>query len=237
MLADAAVQFTYLDIAALAILAVFAVINAQKGLAGALLRFLPTLLGIILAKKMSSYVIKCIRESFVFPLIMNKILNGLDVGNVVPEMTLSAQTKIIEAMSLPEFIKTILINNNNSVVYQLFNAQTVKEYIAGFFANILISVIITVGLYFIGLLIGKAILKVLNLLNDVPVIGFFSRLGGFAVGLIKGVCILWVVCTVITFFSVRPDAMDFMNKLESSFIAGWIYNNNILLYIILHILG
>ena len=35
-------EFTYMDIAVLAVLAAFAVINAQKGLVGAVLRFLPT---------------------------------------------------------------------------------------------------------------------------------------------------------------------------------------------------
>ena len=49
MITGTAFEFTYMDIAGLAVLAAFAVINAQKGLAGAVLRFLPTLLGILLS--------------------------------------------------------------------------------------------------------------------------------------------------------------------------------------------
>ena len=45
---DLATRFTYIDAAVLIIIAVFALVNARKGLAGALLRFMPTLLGIFL---------------------------------------------------------------------------------------------------------------------------------------------------------------------------------------------
>ena len=79
--------------------------------------------------------------------------------------------------------------------------------------------------------IGKLIIKALDILNDVPVIGFFSRAGGFVVGIIKGICVLWIIGIVITFFSCKPEAVEFMTKLQSSFIAGWIYDNNILLSI------
>ena len=235
MITGTAFEFTYMDIAVLAVLAAFAVINAQKGLAGAVLRFLPTLLGILLSWKMTSHVIKYVRESFIFPLIMKKISAGLDFGNIIPEMTLSAQNSIIEAMKVPGFIKNALISNNNSVVYNLFNAQTIKDYIAGFFANILISGAVIIILYFAGLIIGKLIIKALDILNDVPVIGFFSRAGGFVVGIIKGICVLWIIGIVITFFSCKPEAVEFMTKLQSSFIAGWIYDNNILLYLVLQI--
>ena len=60
---DLATRFTYIDAAVLIIIAVFALVNARKGLAGALLRFMPTLLGIFLSWKMSSGVIKFVRET------------------------------------------------------------------------------------------------------------------------------------------------------------------------------
>ena len=57
MNSDIAMQFTYLDVAVLLTIAVFAVVNARKGLAGALLKFMPTLLGVLLSWKMSGAVI------------------------------------------------------------------------------------------------------------------------------------------------------------------------------------
>ena len=84
-------------------------------------------------------------------------------------------------------------------VYNLFNAQTIKDYIAGFFANILISGAVIIILYFVGLIIGKLIIKALDILNDVPVIGFFSRAGGFVVGIIKGICVLWIIGIAVSY--------------------------------------
>lgn len=232
-----AVQFTYLDAMVLLTIAAFAVINARKGLAGALLRFMPTLLGIIISWKMSSQVIKFVRETPIFSFVMEKIEGGLNLENILPDMTQSAQNDIIAGMNMPDFIKKALISNNNSVVYKLFDASSLQDYIAGFLTNVLISIAVVILLYFAGLIVGKIILRFFDMVNDVPVLGFFSRAGGFAVGLIKGVCIVWVAGIIVTFFCYKPWARDFIELLEHSLAAGWLYKNNILLYIVLTIMG
>lgn len=237
MTVDVAAKFTYLDVVVFLTIAVFAVVNAKKGLAGALLRFMPTLFGVILSWKGSSTVIKYVRGTFIFPLITEKIGDSLNLENVLPDMTMSAQNDIIAEMNVPDIIKQALVNNNNSVVYSIFNVESLKEYIASFLGNILVSVAVVIILYFVGLIVGKLILKVLNIANDLPVIGLFSRAGGFVVGLLKGVCVVWIVAIVVTFFCCKPWAQDFMSTLEYSFAAGWFYKNNILLYVVLQIMA
>ena len=151
------VSYTHLDAIVLLTIAAFAVINARKGLAGALLRFMPTLLGIILSWKMSSQVIKFVRETPIFSFVMEKIEGGLNLENILPDMTQSAQNDIIAGMNMPDFIKKALISNNNSVVYKLFDASSLQDYIAGFLTNVLISIAVVILLYFAGLIVGKII--------------------------------------------------------------------------------
>lgn len=232
-----AVKFTYLDVAVLLTIAVFAVVNARKGIAGALLRFMPTLLGIVLSWKMSGTVIKYIRGTFLFPLVMEKIENGLNLENILPDMAVSAQNDIISDMPVPGFIKNALVSNNNSVVYNIFNADTLQDYIAGFLTNVLISIAVVILLYFAGLVVGKIILRVLDTANDIPVLGLFSKTGGFIIGLLKGVCVVWIAGIIVTFFYYKPWAVEFIATLESSFAAGWFYRNNILLYVVLQIIA
>ena len=153
------------------------------------------------------------------------------------DMAASAQNEIISGMPIPEFIKNAIVNNNNSVVYNIFNAETLQQYIAGFLTNILISIAVVVILYFLGLIIGKTVLKILDTANDLPVIGFLSKSGGFIIGLLKGVCVIWIAGIIITFFCYKPWAMEFISVLESSFAAGWLYKNNILLYVVLNIIA
>lgn len=229
------VHFTYLDAVVVAIITIFAFSNARKGFAAALLRFLPILFGVLLSWKMSGEVIKYVRGTFLFSFIMSKISAGLNIGNILPDAALGAQNNIISAMKIPQFIKSALVDNNNSVVYSLFNAETLKEYIAGFLTNMIISASVVILLYFVGLFVGRLVLKVFSLINDIPVLGFFSKVGGFIVGILKGVCIIWIACIVITFFCIKPFAQNFIVLLESSYIAGWLYKNNILLYVVLQI--
>ena len=135
--AEMAVKFTYLDVIVLLTLAIFAVINARKGIAGALLKFMPTLLAILMSWKLSGSVIKYVRDTAVFSFVMGKIENGLNLENILPDMAASAQNEIISGMPIPDFIKNAIVSNNNSVVYNIFNAETLQQYIAGFLTNIL----------------------------------------------------------------------------------------------------
>ena len=234
---EMAVKFTYLDVIVLLTLAIFAVINARKGIAGALLKFMPTLLAILMSWKLSGSVIKYVRDTAVFSFVMGKIENGLNLENILPDMAASAQNEIISGMPIPDFIKNAIVSNNNSVVYNIFNAETLQQYIAGFLTNILISIAVVVILYFLGLIMGKTVLKILDTANDLPVIGFFSKSGGFIIGLLKGVCVIWIAGIIITFFCYKPWAAEFISVLESSFAAGWLYKNNILLYVVLNIIA
>lgn len=234
---DIIAKFTYLDIAVVLIIIAFAVINARKGIAGALLKFMPTLLGVLLSWKMSGVVIKYIRNTSLFPFLMGKIENGINLENILPDMTMSAQNSIISNMNIPEFIKNALVSNNNSVVYNIFDANTLNEYVSGFITNILISVGVVIALYLIGIIVGKVVLKFFDIVNDVPVLGAFSKAGGLVVGIIKAVCVIWVIGIAITFFCCKPWAQDFMTLLETSYIAGWFYKNNILLYVVLQIMA
>ena len=234
---DMVMKFTYIDAAVLVIILVSAVINAKKGLARALLRFMPTFLGVVLSWKMSGSLIKYTRGTLVFDVVKNKIAGGLKLENLLPDMTLSAQNNIISGMNMPDFIKQALITNNNSVVYGIFDASTLGEYIAGFLTNVIISVGAVIILYFVGMLIGKLILKALDTSDDDSVLGTLSRAGGFAVGIIKGVCIIWIAGIVLTFFCYEPWAQSFIALLEQSVAAGWLYRNNILLYVVLQIIA
>ncbi|GFI62342.1 hypothetical protein IMSAG049_01524 [Clostridiales bacterium] len=232
-----AMKFTYIDIAVLLLISILAVVNAKKGLAGALLRFMPTAAGVILSWKLSGKLIKYLRGTFLFPLISKKINSTVALENVLPDIALNTQNEIISTMQVPEVIKNALVSNNNSVVYKIFGADTLQDYIAGFLTNVLISVGAVAVLYIAGYLAGKIVLKTLDMANDAPIIGLFSKAGGFVVGIMKGVCIAWIAGIAITFFCCEPWAQDFIWTLERSVAAGWLYRNNILLYVVLSIIA
>ena len=230
-------QITYIDIAVIVVLLVFAISNTRKGFAGALLWFLPTLLGILLSWKMSAGVIKYVRGTAVFPFLSTKINNGLNIESILPDLTLDAQNEIISGMNVPDVIKNALVTNNNSVIYNIFDAQTLQEYVAGFLTNVIISVAVVILLFIIGVVVGKIVLKILDVVNDIPVIGFFSRAGGLIVGIVKGICVIWILGIAVTFFCTKPWAQEFIAMLEMAPLAGWLYKNNMLLYVVLQIIA
>ena len=233
----ASVQFTYLDAAVIFIISFLAIINARKGLARALFKFLPTFLGVMAAWKLSPVFTKFLRGTAVFSFISEKISTGLHIDEVVSNMTLSAQNLMISEMQLPEVLKSSLINNNNPVIYNIFDVDSLGGYISSYISNMLVNVVAVILLFIAGIIVGNAILKIFDLANDLPIIGGLSRFGGFLVGILKAVCFIWIVCIVITFFCYQDWAQQFIMLLERSFVAGWFYRNNILLYVVLTIIA
>ena len=151
---------------------------------------------------------------------------GLDTA--LQEGTMQTQNALIEAMPLPEFLKEALLENNNPVIYQLLHAESLKEYIAGYLANVCINVL-SVAAAFVLIYI------VVHLFSKLPGLNFLNRFSGFLVGGAKGIVCVWLAGIVLTFFQCRGAFAELFSAMERTLFAGYFYENNILLQLILTI--
>ena len=136
---------------------------------------------------------------------------------------------------MPEFLQKALLENNNPVIYQLLDVEGLQEYIAGFLANTCINVL-SVVLAFVLIYAAMAlVLHALNLFSQLPVLNFVNHLSGFVVGAVKGLLFIWVGCIGLTFFQCNAGLQEVFAAMEDTIAAGFLYENNILLYLILTI--
>jgi uncharacterized membrane protein required for colicin V production len=70
--------------------------------------------------------------------------------------------------------------------------------------------------FVVGIIVG-VIIKLLKIINEIPIIGFISRVGGAVVGFLKGYVVVFIVGFLI---SIIPQLKD-MSALDSS-VMGWI---------------
>ena len=145
------------------------------------------------------------------------------------------QTQIIESMPLPEFLKTTLLENNNPVIYQLLDVEGVKEYIAGFLANICINILSVVLAFVLIYLAVRIVLNALHLFSKLPVLSFFNHFMGFLVGAVRGLFVVWMGGMVLTFLQCNGKAASVFEALGTTMIADFLYENNVLLHLILTI--
>ena len=207
----------------------------QKGFIRAALGFLPMLAALIGTKYLSPYVSKFLRGTPFFGSLAESISESMGLEKLISESAMQTQTEIIEGMKLPEFLKEALLENNNPVIYQLLDVEKLQDYIAGFLANTCINVLSVVLAFVLIYVVVAVILHALHLISKAPVLNFVNHFSGFLVGGLKGLLFVWMGCIVMTFFQCSAKFEGLFAALETTYVAGFLYENNILLYLILTI--
>ena len=207
----------------------------RKGLVRAVLGFLPMALALLGTKAVSPLIGRFLREIFLFDKMSDAIQNSMGLDTALQEGAMQTQTALIEAMPLPGFLKEALLENNNPVIYQLLHAETLKEYIAGYLANVCINVLSVAAAFVLIYIAVKVVIHALHLFSKLPGLNFLNRFSGFLVGGVKGLVCVWMAGIVLTFFQCRGAFAGLFSAMGHTLFAGYFYENNILLQLILTI--
>ena len=228
-------MYLILDAAVLAVILGCAVAAWRKGFLRAAFGFLPMLAALVGTRAASPYVGRFLRETVLFDSLSGSIRDSMGLDAAIKEGAMQTQTEIIEAMPLPDFLKEALLENNNPVVYQLLDADSLKEYIAGFLANVCLNILSVVLAFLLIYIAVTVVLNALHLFSKLPVLSFFNHFMGFLIGGIKGVFFVWLGFVVLTFFQCRADLNGVFSAMEMTYVANILYENNILQQLILTI--
>lgn len=228
-------MYLILDAVVLAVILGCAVAAWRKGFLRAAFGFLPMLAALVGTHIASPFVGKFLRETALFDSLSGSIRDSMGLDTAIKEGTMQTQTEIIEAMPLPDFLKEALLENNNPVIYQLLDVDSLKEYIAGFLANVCLNILSVVLAFLLIYIAVTVVLHALHLFSKLPVLSFFNRFMGFLIGGMKGVFFVWLGFVVLTFFQCRADLDGLFLAMEKTYVANILYENNILQQFILTI--
>lgn len=228
-------MYLILDAVVLAVILGCAVEAWRKGFLRAAFGFLPMLAALVGTHIASPFVGKFLRETALFDSLSGSIRDSMGLDTAIKEGTMQTQTEIIEAMPLPDFLKEALLENNNPVIYQLLDVDSLKEYIAGFLANVCLNILSVVLAFLLIYIAVTVVLQALHLFSKLPVLSFFNRFMGFLIGGMKGVFFVWLGFVVLTFFQCRADLDGLFLAMEKTYVANILYENNILQQFILTI--
>lgn len=221
-----------IDIIIIAILLLFIIIGAWRGLMKTLFHSCSSLIAIGGAIFLHPVIGDFIRKSFIYTAISNAVGKSLGISNAAPSSQ-PDRINIINSLPLPDSFKGMLLDNNNSVVYDLLNADSVTAYISGFIANIIINIAISVIVFIIIFIIIKIIINALQLAVKIPVLKQINALGGGLLGLAWGVIMIWCIMTVMVIFITTPAFNTIINNIDKSILGKILYDNNIIMNILL----
>ena len=222
-----------LDIGGLVILALCAIIGYRRGLVRTVYRLVSFALALFLAVRLHPYVTRALRNSFIYEGIRGRIARSANFDAVFATYAQNGgaaqESNMINALPMPQPMRNLLYNNNTPDMRELLRVDTFEDFIAGFFANIVLNVISMVLVFLLVIVILNVIGRALKIVDWIPVVASFNRVGGLVAGLLIGVGIGWLGLTIITMFFSSGGNNAIYGLLEGSAVARWIFGNGWLL--------
>ena len=207
----------------------------RKGFIRAAFGFLPMAAALAGTHFVSPYVGKFLRGTFLFDSLSGSIEDSMGLDKALQDGAMKTQTEIIEAMPLPDFLKEALMENNNPVIYQLLDVDSLKEYIAGFLANVCLNILSVILAFLLIYIAVTIVLNALHLFSKLPVLGLINHFMGFLIGAVKGLLFVWLGFILLTFFQCKANLNGLFVTMDATYLAKNLYENNILLQFILTI--
>lgn len=212
------------------------IIGYKRGLVKIIASLLATLVCIVLVFLISPSVSKWIQEST--PLketVKNKCIELLlpdeTTGDEVlqTELPREEQISLIEGADMPDVIRKMLLENNNSEVYTALGVQTFGEYIGAYVAKVIADILAFLITFVAVFIIVRVALGMLNILDKIPLVGGANHLVGGILGAGIGILIIWVLFIVITLLYNTSLGVACMKGISESEILTKLYDSNILL--------
>lgn len=202
-----------IDIIIFAIIAVFTFIGYKQGL-------------IKVAIKIVAFLVAIIIALILYKPVSNIIINNTKIDDnikntIIEKITPQGMKKEDKVTSPIDISQKIIDTTNNSI-----------EDISETLTNRLIEAVVLLLIFIIVKIILKFITALADAIAKLPILKQFNKAGGLIYGLLKGLIIVYILLAVVLL--CQPIiGNDVINSINSSIIGKIMYNNNILLNIIL----
>lgn len=166
--------------------------------------------------------------------ISESILDGLkDNGSSSAENIIenadvpkSLQETAIKAADIPNVFKNLLLENNNETVYQELGVTTFAQYIGAYVARTVIHIIAFILTFIVVTIILRAVVFALDIVSELPVVGFFNHLAGGVLGIGIALIIVWIIFMVITLLYTTQIGKTIYDMIQNNSILKLIYDGN-----------
>ena len=130
---------------------------------------------------------------------------------------------------MPDFLKDLLLENNNTAIYEELDVTSFPQYIATYISRMMLNVVSFLVTFILAFVIVKALMAAVDILGELPILGVFNYLGGAAVGALCALLFVWVLFLVIAVCYSIPIGKVCFDMIEDSVLLKLLYDNNPLL--------
>ncbi len=152
-----------------------------------------------------------------------------DILSLIGDIPKDTQIREIEDAPMPQFLKDMLLENNNSEIYDVLGVKSFPSYVANYISRMVLNIISFLVTFLIAIIIVKALMFAVNIIGELPVLGLANHIAGGALGLVLGLVITWVGFLIITLLYTTEAGSACFDMMEKSSILTFLYDVNPLL--------
>lgn len=189
------------------------------------------ILTIVIVKVATPYMTSFIKENpSIRQSAANAILNisGWEEPSMEGAGLPSSQRLVIEQLNLPQSVKDVLLENNNSEIYSMLGVDAFAEYVSMYLADMLINAVASIILFIAAFIVIHMIVRWLDLIARLPILYGLNHIAGALLGLIQGLLLLWVACFVLNLFSTTPVGEMLEEQIYASTWLTFLYRYNVI---------
>lgn len=146
------------------------------------------------------------------------------------------QRQAIENLPLPQDVKEMLLENNNSQMYEILGVNAFIEYIGNYLANMILNWGGYVIMFFAVYIFLRIVMKWLDIMAKLPVLSGMNQIAGAILGGVQGLFFLWLMSLLLTACASASWATAILRQVEASAWLSFLYDYNLLSKLALGIL-
>lgn len=164
----------------------------------------------------------------VYTWIADGMKETMGIEEDLPDIQMPAkQRMVIENLNLPDDVKQILLENNNSQMYEILGVDAFAEYIGNYLANLIMNSVGFVVLFLAVYILLHLIMKWLDLVARLPILYGMNHVAGAILGGIQGLFFIWIAALLITACASTSWASAVLSQIEASPWLSFLYHYNL----------
>lgn len=143
----------------------------------------------------------------------------------------------IEGLELPEQIKRLLSENKTAEDYGSLGAEALQDYVGSYLADIMLRILVFVVLFLAIFILLRVLVFWLDLIAKLPILSGLNQIAGAVLGGLEGLVFVWIGCMILMLASGTGLGGQIMSQVDISPWLSWLYENNLLSYLVLGLLS
>lgn len=210
------------------------IIGYKRGFLKIAISLVAYLVAIMLVTNLSPHISGWIQKSTpLVETVQNKVKHAFLPGEQSEgalsyvEESQQEQIALIEEGNIPKFIQNMLLANNNNEVYQVLGVTTFVDYIGAYIAKLIADILAFIILSALAMIAVRIVLKVVGIVDKIPVIGGVNRLAGGVVGMLIALLVVWILFAVITLLYNTSFGAKCLQDIADSNVLTVLYEKNL----------